>query len=344
MARSRDLRSEIERMMKDKKKAPEIAKILKIPKRTVNYNLKKLKETGSTNDRSRSGRPNTATSMEIVKRTREKIRRKANRSMRQMAKDEGISERSMRRVVREKLRKRSYKVQKAHGLTDQMKITRLNRCKELLKRFKTSARASTILFTDECLFTVEQFVNHQNDRIIAENIREANKKGRIASRTAHPQALMVFGAITGDGRMPLIFVDPGVKINAQNYLDEILKKEVLPWANSYFGQTNWTYQQDSAPAHKAKVVQAWCKANFPDVISSAEWPPSSPDLNPLDYSVWGIMKTKVGTVRYANLNELRRAIEKAWAELDADVIHAAVKSFPKRLKACIKAKGGIFEI
>ncbi|XP_065671827.1 uncharacterized protein LOC136089696 [Hydra vulgaris] len=138
-----------------------------------------------------------------------------------MAKDEGISEGSVRKIVHKKLGKYPYKTQKAHGLTDWMKVTRLARCKELLKRFKKLANASTILFADKCLFTVEQFVNHQNDRIIAGNVQEANQKGRIASKTAHPQAGMVFGAITGDGKMPLVFVDQGVKTRAQNYLNDI---------------------------------------------------------------------------------------------------------------------------
>ena len=153
-----------------------------------------------------------------------------------MAKDEGTSEGSVRQIVHKKLGKYPYKIQKAHGLTDRMKATRLTRCKELLKRFKKPANASTILFTDECLFTVEQFVNHQNNRIITGNVQEANQKGQIASKTAYPQAVMVFGAITGDGKMPLVFVNQGVKIRAQNYLDDILTTEILTWTNSHFGQ------------------------------------------------------------------------------------------------------------
>ena len=155
---------------------------------------------------------------------------------------------------------------------------------------------------------------------------------------------MVFGAITGGGKMPLVFVDQGVKIRAQNYLDDILTTEVLTWTNSHFGQRFWTFQQDFAPAHKATVVQDWCKANFPGFITREEWPPNSPDLNPLDYSIWGIMKAKVGAVRHPNLNSLRQALEKEWGTLDDDMVSAAVEAFPKRLRACIKAKGGLFEI
>ncbi|GFW04809.1 paired domain-containing protein [Trichonephila clavipes] len=42
--------------------------------------------------------------------------------------------------------------------------------------------------------------------------------------------------------------------------------------------------KNSTPAYKAKTPQEWCKANFPD-IPSEEWPPYTPDFNPMDYSV-----------------------------------------------------------
>lgn len=37
-----------------------------------------------------------------------------------------------------------------------------------------------------------------------------------------------------------------------------------------FGDTEWTYQQDSALVHKAKAAQEWWKAYFPDLMTSAK--------------------------------------------------------------------------
>ena len=96
MTKSRDLRPAIERLAKEKKKASEIAQLLNVPRRTVYDCLKRLEETGSIDDCRRSGRPKTATSGKIVKKIRDKIRYNPKRSMRQMAKDEGISEGSVR--------------------------------------------------------------------------------------------------------------------------------------------------------------------------------------------------------------------------------------------------------
>ena len=49
------------------------------------------------------------------------------------------------------------------------------------------------------------------------------------------------------------------------------------------------FQQDGAPAHTARSAQEWLRANCPDFVAKDQWPPNSPDLNPLDYHVWGAM-------------------------------------------------------
>ncbi|QQP36618.1 Uncharacterized protein FKW44_021773, partial [Caligus rogercresseyi] len=43
--------------------------------------------------------------------------------------------------------------------------------------------------------------------------------------------------------------------------------------------TPYTFQQDSAPAHKTKFVQSWSKKNVPNFWDFITWPPNSSDLN-----------------------------------------------------------------
>ncbi|WKX94524.1 hypothetical protein Q1695_011645 [Nippostrongylus brasiliensis] len=194
-----------------------------------------------------------------------------------------------------------------------------------------------ILFTDEKLFTVEEVLNRQNHRVYAKSNPHV-----AVSRSSHPASVMVFAGVTADGKTPLWFVPKGVKVNSQNYLD-LLKEDLLPWARSHFGSRSWTFQQDGAPAHRAAAVQERCNDNFPDFISLQEWPANSPDLNPMDYTVWSVLEAKACRKPHRSVDLLKKTLLKAWEELDLTYLRAAVDDFPMRLKACIEANGDIFE-
>lgn len=161
---------------------------------------------------------------------------------------------------------------------------------------------------------------------------------------------MVLVFVTHRGKGPLVFVDAGVKINRTNYV-EMLEEHLLPWAKETFGwdedteqfEEDWVFQQDSAPSHKAKDTQQWLRDNVPDFINVKEWPPYSPDLNPLDYTVWGYLEAKACEKAHTSIKSLKKAIEKAWNEMPDEMVERMVNSWPGRLQACIDAEGGYIE-
>jgi len=106
-------------------------------------------------------------------------------------------------------------------------------------------------------------------------------------------------------------------------------------------------QEDGAPAHTARLTQTWIAANCPQFISTCkdEWPPNSPDLNPLDYHVWGAMLDLYQKYqpRPTTISELKVTLQSIWNALPQDPIDRSILSFTKRLRACIKANGGHFE-
>ena len=154
---------------------------------------------------------------------------------------------------------------------------------------------------------------------------------------------MVWAGVCGTGKTPLVFVEKGVKINAKVYQESILKVVVHPWAQNHFKNQPWTFQQDWAPAHKANSSRNLCKALFPAVWDVDVWPSNSPDLNPLDYSVWSILEKKVCSIQHATVDSLKRDLEKAWDEITVENLAAICDNFVKRLDACIEAKGDHFE-
>jgi len=72
----------------------------------------------------------------------------------------------------------------------------------------------------------------------------------------------------------------------------LLRQQLLPAIRSVSGDF-FTFQQDSAPAHRAHVMVVLLSAETPDFISPLDWTPNSPDLNPVDYAIWDIMQERV---------------------------------------------------
>ena len=93
--------------------------------------------------------------------------------------------------------------------------------------------------------------------------------------------MMVWAANTADCRSPLVFIDRGVKINAEYYRGNMLKGALKPWTRKYFGHRPWRLQRDSAPSHLARATQEWLENEVLRFISTVQWPPKSPAASPL---------------------------------------------------------------
>ena len=72
---------------------------------------------------------------------------------------------------------------------------------------------------------------------------------------------------------------------------------------------------------------------------------NSPDLNPLDYHVWGATLECYKTFQSKpnTTDELKKVLQTMWDDLTQNSINKAVLSFIKRLRACVKAGGRHFE-
>jgi len=85
------------------------------------------------------------------------------------------------------------------------------------------------------------------------------------------------------------------------------------------------------------------KVETPDFIPPKLWSPNSPDLNPVDYKIWGLLQKRVYKTSTKDVDELRCQIAEEWDKLDQRIIDKAFAEWRKRLRACVAAIGGQFE-
>lgn len=311
--------------------------------------LKKIAVTGSAKRKPGSGRRRTARVQANVDAVEQLVMSQDDQpgthlSVRKIARETGINRESVRRIVRKDLQLKCLKRSRAHELTDANKVTRLVRCKQLLRLYPQH-RVHFIWFTDEKLFTVAAPINTQNDRLyVTAGTRKKTvpTERLLHTRPTFSKSVMVSVGVSSLGCTDLIFIEPGVKINGAYYRDVLLSQHLLPSIKEQSGEF-FVFQQDSAPSHRAHDTVALLKQETPEFIPPLLWPPYSPDLNPVDYKIWGVLQERVYQTRIRNVDHLRERLVEEWSRFDQSIIDGAVMQWRKRLTACVRCQGGHFE-
>ncbi len=154
----------------------------------------------------------------------------------------------------------------------------------------------------------------------------------LRSSVKFPQSVMVWGAMSSAGVGPLCFLRS--KVNTAVY-QEVLEHFMLSTADQLYGDADFIFQQDLAPAHSAKATNTWFKDHGIPVLN---WPANSPDLNPIE-NLWGIVRRKMRYARPNNAEELKATIRATWALITPEQCHRLIDSMPRRIAAVIQAKG-----
>src|ERR1044072_2829660 len=127
---------------------------------------------------------------------------------------------------------------------------------------------------------------------------------------------MVSARVCFGGKGRLHAVPEKVKVNADFYVNDLLPK-IIQDCESLL-PNNFVFQQDDAPAHSSPLAQERIGQHSPEFVKKDEWPPNSPDLNPLDYHVWGAMlelQTRLSSLQSQPTKLNSRLLEAIWEDL-----------------------------
>ncbi|KAK4520308.1 uncharacterized protein ATC70_008441 [Mucor velutinosus] len=130
-------------------------------------------------------------------------------------------------------------------------------------------------------------------------------------------------------------------INSGLYVD--ISKTSLNDTLAHFGKTpsDVRFQQDRATSHTSGITKQWFTDNGFNLDKIMDWPPQSPDLNPIEH-VWHLLKLRLNKypTRPSTKEELERRINIQWYKITEKECQKYIDSMPARIKAVIKSKGG----
>ncbi|GFV64293.1 transposable element Tc3 transposase [Trichonephila clavipes] len=171
-----------------------------------------------------------------------------------------------------------------------------------------------ILFSDEAHFWLNGYVNKQNCRIGS----EANPQVYVET-PLHPEKLTVWCALWAGGIIgPYFFKN-----------DE--------------GHNELWFQQDGATCHTARATIDLLKDTFGDRLISrfgpVNWPPRSCDLKPLDYFLWGYVKSLVYVDKPQTLDHFEDNFRRVNADIRPQMLEKAIENWTSRLDYIRASRG-----
>ncbi|GFX34952.1 uncharacterized protein TNCV_2328921 [Trichonephila clavipes] len=171
-----------------------------------------------------------------------------------------------------------------------------------------------ILFSDEAHFWLNGYVNKQNCRIWS----EANPQVYVET-PLHPEKLTVVRFM-----------------GWWNPSSKTMKATTLQSMELWF-------QQDGATCHSARATIDLLKDTFGDRLISrfgpVNWPPRSCDLTPLDYFLWGYVKSLVYADKPQTLDRLEDNIRRVIADIRPQMLEKVIENWTSRLDYIRASRG-----
>lgn len=163
-----------------------------------------------------------------------------------------------------------------------------------------------------------------------------------------PPAQMIWAAIWLDSRgrvcrSPLIIMERDSSSAHNGYTTQSYLKALQEGLIPYY-KHGQVFMQDNASIHTSIQAQEFL---IDHGIWTMDWPPYSPDLNPIEH-LWHRLK-RIMYKEYPQFNNLGKSIEemaafyralkKAWLKIPKSLIKKVILSMPNRLGACRKSRG-----
>lgn len=295
----------------------------------------RFESTGSVLDIVRTGRPSEHNEAAFDEAVAKSVKSDPQMSQRQRADALGVSRRKLQDIL-QRLNIHPYRPSLLLDLTDAQKARRTAFCGQFLQRTSQIPWfLDNLWFSDECRFSLDRTVNKHNCVFYASTNPHYSLTISHSRRSVH-----VWAALSSSGIIGPIYLDETV--NAENYI-KMLESQVLPELFRRQPHGLFSLQQDGASPHTAAVTQAWLKMSLPGSWIGAggpmDWPAKSPDLSPLDFFLWGFLKSSVYEDSPQTPEALKAAIQNEIGQISIETCKKVCQSVVRRCKECLQSNG-----
>ena len=262
------------------------------------------------------------------------------KSARQLARENSCDPKTIRNIIHNRLGLKTYRRRKCQPLNSAARDKRKS-FGGWIRKHPGIDFLKKNMFSDEKMFDGDGQINPKNDVVYAESRNEADNSGGLIELEKFPLKVMCWCAITFNGACKSVFLPPKTSFNADFYVSQVIP--IVKAEGERLIGSDFLFQQNGARSHTSKKSMEAFQNTGISLLKGGDWPPNSPDLNPMDYFFWNQVAKHVAKRKYSNRQELAREIEKIIKRITLKMIQDSILNFRSRFNAVEKEKGGLIK-
>ena len=202
------------------------------------------------------------------------------------------------------------------------------KCRDLHEKYKNCI----FILDDESYFTLNHSTLAGNDHFYSSNPSRCpdHIKSRLISK--YEPKLLVWLAASSKGVSEPLILQSGQAINQHIYLEECIKKRLVPFIKAFHRNSKYVFWPDLASSHYAKSVIEYMASEKIRFIRKDENPANVPESRPIE-NFWGDLKREVYARNWScqNLVQLERRIRSKLDNMDRKSIQARLSEVHSQL-------------
>jgi hypothetical protein len=295
----------------------------------------------------RKPRPRIVRTRKTIRSITKKIMVEHPPSRRDIVKDHRMSLSTLNKLIHQDIGVYVKKKPKIHALNACQRKRRKTVARKLYELYLSGDKYKNVVTIDEAWVYISN--SGQKRSIYYRKYDGSGDQFWGRCRERFPDGFMVVAGICHKGKLPLIKVPKKVKINSDYYIKYVIEpyyeeiKRLYPkkeLSKTYFHHDRASSHVSKKTLKKLDQLQESTGIRY---ISPCHTPVKSPDIAPMDFSMFGILKTRLWKYKPRTVTGLWNASKKVWKNIPMPMVRNTLMSWKKRCRLVVKRKGSHIE-
>ena len=306
---------------------------------------RKCEETGA---KYKKCRPCPIVTPEVIKAIDQLTNRENVPTQSFIAQKVNVSQATVNRVIHDKLDKKTREKTKVHVLNLIEMKNRMSTCIRLYKNHLAGDKCKYVVTLDESWIHLKFQGNKTSFCYIkrGESVPEDWVKQK---RTLWEEKFMVIAVMTYYGTVPLFKLPHGRTMNAEFYVNNVLKPLIHNYLLPIFAEDmNKVFlHHDKSPVHTAEMTKLYLQSMTEKFgltfISKEDIPVKGADCAPLDFYGFGYLKRKVESSGVRTIKGSWKKCQEVWSAISPRTCASVYQSWKRRCRKIYERRGSHVE-